>query len=184
MSVSNINIDTLPAKYSEYVYSLRCPICYKVFYVGRTKDLNTRLKSHIYQSNIKNNTKDKIIQNIISNGLVPIMRVIEEIKVKIPLDKYHAGVREIYWIDFYKKIGWDISNIMNSDGDSSRMAYYVHYRKIRPFTSKLAEMYEYGVDESGKTIYDLKRMDNDGVYVPFENKKYDPFSNPRWLSKI
>lgn len=50
MAISKWCATKYPPKYIEYVYSLRCPIDYEIFYVGKTIHPKERLNAHISES--------------------------------------------------------------------------------------------------------------------------------------
>lgn len=89
-----------------YIYSLNCPITNEIKYIGKTIDPNVRLKSHL--SEVKKKTRNKKNNWVISltrKGLVPIMKIIEV----IPFDQ--EDEREIFWIDYYRNLGFDLKNL-------------------------------------------------------------------------
>jgi len=89
-----------------YIYLLKDPISYVVRYVGQTNNLNQRLNRHL--NNAKSNRDKRHISNWIrSISLNPIMEVIEE------CEPYTKNEREQYWIDYYRKLGYDLCNASN-----------------------------------------------------------------------
>lgn len=100
-----------------YIYKLIDPRNKSVFYVGRTSArLRQRLLGHISQVNIKGKTehlnyrKISIIKDILKNGVLPEIELIEEV---VPIDEselrgFHE--RESYWISEYIKMGHPVTN--------------------------------------------------------------------------
>lgn len=85
-------------KTKTYIYVLRCPKTNVVKYVGKTIDVEKRIKSHLKEKN--NTLKCKWIIGLKNNNLAPIFEVIDEIE---PMGDWEA--REVYWIKFYKDKG-------------------------------------------------------------------------------
>lgn len=93
-----------------YIYVLKCPITDVVKYVGKTINIDKRLKSHI---NEKNNTlKCKWMIGLKSKGLLPVFEVIDEVG---PLGDWEA--KEKHYISYYKSIGQAFCN--QTDGGES-----------------------------------------------------------------
>jgi len=98
----------------EYVYLLVDPRDYEPFYVGRTKDPDTRLSAHIndgrrYEPD-PDGTKPAIISNLLDDGLTPIMRVIEVTTAR------YAPLREYEWWEALLERGYGIVNVVKRTG--------------------------------------------------------------------
>lgn len=105
-------IEKILNSYTEYIYSLRCPITYDVFYVGKTENMALRLRQHISDSliNKTNNLKANKINAITKKGLSPIMREIDKTEIKTTLDWEKSFLKEVYWINAYLSMGWNLTN--------------------------------------------------------------------------
>jgi hypothetical protein len=79
----------------------------EVKYVGKTIDPKDRLQTHIVGA--RNNKKTYVhywINKTRREGNSIVMKIIES-----NLTYEEAGVREIYWIDYYKKQGFKLTNL-------------------------------------------------------------------------
>jgi group I intron endonuclease len=74
-----------------YIYSLKHPITNEVRYIGKTTSPKRRYNEHIYKLN-KNDHKTNWIKSLLSQGLKPIMEVVEESNENIWEE------REKFWI--------------------------------------------------------------------------------------
>ncbi len=91
-----------------YIYSLKDPRDYQVKYIGKTIDVNRRLKEHTKTCNLKTNSlKNNWLRHIIGLGLYPIMEIVEECNNLIWEE------RERYWINYYKELGFSLKNMTN-----------------------------------------------------------------------
>ena len=91
-----------------YIYSLKDPRDYQIKYIGKTIDVNRRLKEHTKPYNLKTNSlKNNWLKHIIGLGLYPIMEVLEK------CDKSNWEERERYWICYYKELGFELKNMTN-----------------------------------------------------------------------
>jgi len=79
-------------------------------YIGKTiRELNHRLSIHIAEISLVNKThKNNWIKFLLNEGIIPTISLIEEIN-----DSY-GSEREIYWIRYYKELGFDLTN--STDG--------------------------------------------------------------------
>lgn len=200
MGISKICATTFKPHYTEYVYSLRSPINWQIFYVGKTQSMNMRFGQHLGEAkkNPLKTAKNTIINEILSEGLCPIMREIDKTYVRTSLDKYHAAYKEVFWIKFYNEIGWNLVNVKDINADLECFDYSRYIRKI---SQRKYNDYFFRKDADGNDIYDLKRLSMDG-YAPPEEKKpeeewkpswnenfisfggYNPYKNPRWREKV
>ncbi len=92
------------------IYVLKDPISLEIRYVGQTsRKLKSRLSAHLLDAK-KNKNYHNVnwIKSLIKDNLVPIIESIEE----CALDKLNE--REIYWIAFYKNLGYNLTN--STDG--------------------------------------------------------------------
>jgi len=92
-----------------YIYCLKDPNGL-IRYIGKTTNIKRRLYGHIYEAK-KSKGKRYVLNwiiNLINSGLLPIIEVIEI------CNESNWQEKEIYWIDFYRKIIPNLCN--NSDG--------------------------------------------------------------------
>ena len=61
------------------IYSLTCPISGEVKYIGKADDVKRRLRQHVYQSKKSDGRKSVWIRELLSEGLKPIMGVLDEV---------------------------------------------------------------------------------------------------------
>lgn len=89
------------------VYSLICPLINEIRYIGITKNkLEYRLNKHIREIDKSNTHKNNWLKIIRSKGLLDMLKIelIEE------CDLNELLKREIYWINFYKKHNFKLTN--------------------------------------------------------------------------
>ena len=96
------------------IYVLICPIDNRVKYVGRTAfDLRTRLNCH-FGGGSGSKKKTAWIKLLKANNLRPTIKQIDEVVSSESLD------RENYWIDFYKRSGFDLTNVLKNKPSKSK----------------------------------------------------------------
>jgi len=80
-----------------YIYGLLDPNdpCQQIRYVGRTVDPKARLDGHIHESKITNSKKSIWINEVLSGGELPEMKILEE------TDEKNCNKAEQKWIDKY-----------------------------------------------------------------------------------
>jgi len=96
-----------------YIYTLSDDT--EIRYIGKTKFLNDRYYSHIYESNHKKTYKEKWINNVLSNGGRIIMEVLD-----VCNDEESNNV-EIYWISQFKTWGFKLTNLTGGGDGGSPM---------------------------------------------------------------
>lgn len=189
MDISNICASECRPKYTEWVYTLRCPDTFDIFYVGKTIDLKQRLFQHIQEAkssrSIKNDKKCAYINKILATGRNPVMGIIDKTEIRIQIDKYYAFYKELFWIKLYNKIGWNLTNVKDTDARLDLTDYFQY--KIKRSKRSYSEYY-YGIDINGNLIYDIQRILNDGLRIPEieqkpEEKIYNPWHNTRFITK-
>ena len=99
-------------KNNVYIYSLKDPRDYQIKYIGKTIDVNRRRKEHNQIHRNRRSKKNSWIIHLIENGMQPIMEVLEECDVANWVE------REMYWIRYYKELGFDLKN-MTLGGESN-----------------------------------------------------------------
>lgn len=118
------------------IYLLRDPVTNLVRYVGQTAlSLEDRLFHHFrdrLQKKNKTNHKCRWINKLFrEHGVKPLIELIEEVQVN------ELNKREKYWINYYLKLGFDLTNTSGKD-------YFRVYRKHSLNTSK--KIYCYNKD--------------------------------------
>lgn len=87
------------------IYLLRCPISNGIRYIGQTVcSLKVRLGKHISDSKRNQRHISCWIMSLIDKGVKPIIELVGEYPISELDDK------EIYYIDFYKNQGFDLTN--------------------------------------------------------------------------
>ena len=66
-----------------FIYVLECPITNEVRYIGKTINLLDRLRGHIKTSKKLKTHKDKWVNNLINEGLKPIIKEIDYVDEKV-----------------------------------------------------------------------------------------------------
>lgn len=153
----------------DYVYTLRCPLDFDVFYVGRTVQPDARLIAHIHDHET-NEAKRKRIKTILDAGNTPIMRVIDQTEIRTKLDKIHATYKEHYWIHEYLKMGWALTNAALVTTPISS-TYWHQYLKTREKGGRLPPDFYCMGDYEGEKVYDRQRLKADGGWVIYETTK-------------
>ena len=95
-----------------YIYGLKDPRDSKIKYIGKTVDIDRRIKEHNQIHRNKKSKKNSWITHLIRNGMQPIMEVLEECEESRWIE------REKYWIRYYKELGFDLKN-MTLGGESN-----------------------------------------------------------------
>lgn len=86
-----------------YIYVLKHPVTLEVRYVGKTVDLKKRLAGHLNEKGC--NRKCRWVQAVLSEGLVPLMEVLEIVSE----DTWQE--REISWIKYYRGMNVELCNL-------------------------------------------------------------------------
>ena len=88
-----------------YIYGLKDPRDNQIKYIGKTVDIDRRIKEHNQIHRNKKSKKNSWITHLIRNGMQPIMEVLEE------CEESRWVERERYWIRYYKELGFDLKNM-------------------------------------------------------------------------
>ncbi len=198
MGICKLSAEYFKPTYIEYVYSLRNPLNNEIFYVGKTRCLNSRLKGHLGDcrketEKYANSDKVAIIKSILKEGQQPIMRPIDETPVRTKFDEYLACYKEIKWIQFYNEIGWKLTNKQDIYTPLKNTEYMRHMEKVRLRDGVSKDVYYFGIDKNEDEIYDITRLESHGYSLPKPPKPvveeeeipfYDPWKNPRFLKMI
>jgi hypothetical protein len=89
-----------------YIYSLKDPETNQIRYIGKTTNINTRLKSHITRSRHNTYHSARWVQSVIKKGLRPIIGLVEECTEENWVE------REKYWIAYYRE-HFDLTNVLD-----------------------------------------------------------------------
>jgi hypothetical protein len=93
---------------TRFIYTLSDPITNEVKYIGKTNNINRRLKDHISNSSLSElNKKNNWIISLLKNKLVPKIEILDEI-VESDIDFY-----EIFYISLFKSWGFNLTNGTN-----------------------------------------------------------------------
>src|SRR5690242_2169999 len=108
MVISKFCATDYKPRFTQYVYSLRNPLSNDIFYVGKTSNTYTRLLQH---SLLELGPKAEIIRELKSRKLRPVMEIIDQTDIRTKIDSMQAEYKEIYWIQKYISIGWNLLNV-------------------------------------------------------------------------
>jgi len=88
-----------------YIYCLKDPETNDIRYIGKTTNINTRLKAHITRSRHNKYHSARWVQSVLKKGLKPIIELVEE------CTEENWAERETYWISYYRQY-FDLTNIL------------------------------------------------------------------------
>lgn len=96
------------------MYILIDPITNKPRYVGKAKRPKRRFKSHTSLSRLKNEKYHNAqwLKSLLKIGLKPRMIILE----KVPDNEKVWEIRENFWMDFYRRLGFDLTNTRKGGG--------------------------------------------------------------------
>lgn len=160
MKISIYNASSYRPNSIGTIYYLRNPLDYEIFYVGKTEQgIKYRLGGHI--SDKHNESKYKLIREIIDAGKRPMIIPIEEIHIRTNYDRYWYDIREYYWIKYYLEYGWNLLNIELYNQTQSECNYNKLLKLISEGQLDVSDFY-YKLDHKGFPIYDLKKINELG----------------------
>jgi len=87
-----------------FIYTLSDPNTKEIRYIGKSNNLNYRLKKHINESKNKRTHKEKWVDSLIVKGLSPIIEILDIV------DETAWSFYETYWISQFKTWGFDLTN--------------------------------------------------------------------------
>ena len=128
-----------------HIYGLIDPRTNELRYVGKTTNLNRRIKEHINGCNKDTTHKNCWISELICDGLKPIMCVIDSINTT------EWEFWEIHYISYFKSIGCRLTNTKKGGQSPTFITSKLSSRKGKC----LEEIYG---DEKGKVIKDKIRI--------------------------
>ena len=113
------------------IYTLTNPINGGIFYAGRcVGNICTRLAGHINDvATGQTSQKTKIIQEILSNGLKPIIEEIESFECNGKADEIFINNMENYWIEQLKSWGFNMVNVTGLTRDYNNKPIIHWYKK-------------------------------------------------------
>jgi hypothetical protein len=88
-----------------YIYSLKDPETNEIRYIGKTTNINTRLKAHITRSRHNKYHSARWVQSVLKRGLRPIIELVEECTEENWIE------REKHWIAYYRE-RFDLTNVL------------------------------------------------------------------------
>jgi len=138
-----------------YIYTLTDPITNKVRYVGKTTNLKKRYYYHcsLFCNNLEKTHRSNWIKSLLNKNLKPIMNEIDKCS-----DNWQE--KEIYWIKYYKDLGYDLCN--HTSGGEGGLGF-----------SQYKEFIIYQFDKEGNFIRDWKSTleASNTLNIPFESIK-------------
>lgn len=94
------------------IYALIDPRDHCIFYVGQTRDLDARKRTHFAGGHSLSGAKIKVLR---SNGLLPLVVVLQ---ADLPLRR--LGLAEAFWIDLLRQRGGELLNMTRKAADTRR----------------------------------------------------------------
>ena len=91
------------------IYCLVDPFTSEIRYIGKTRQkLEVRLNKHIQYAKKNNIHVSNWIKTLLAKNSIPIIKIIEELS-----DNIDWRDKEIYYINLYKSLGCDLTNLTN-----------------------------------------------------------------------
>jgi len=112
-----------------YIYTLSCDN--KIFYVGKTTNIERRLSEHIKESKKKRNHKEKKINKLLNENKEIIISIIDEVDVG------QEDQREKYWISEFKLNGINLCNMSVGGNGGDLWSGRKHSEKTKDKLSKI-----------------------------------------------
>ncbi len=123
------------------IYVLKDPENFIIHYVGRSVNIKTRYRQHIFlaRKNKKKNRKDAWILSILNRGSKPLIEIIESVPEEICVE------REIFWI---KELGKSLE-LKNDRDIRYENSYYIFSEESR---KKMSESQKGNINKKGKKL--------------------------------
>lgn len=157
------------------IYKLIDPNTNQIRYIGLTfNDLKLRLKSHLSEPGKSH--KIYWINKLKKQGLRPIIESIEE-----EISTYEiACEREIYYIDYFKSIGCDLTNMASGGNKNKKMSDETREKmsksaKERKFKNKLSDEVKAILSNKQKERF---QNESEREKVRISNKLYEDSKSP------
>jgi group I intron endonuclease len=154
------------------IYKLIDPTDLSIRYIGLTfNNLNQRLRSHLSEPGKSH--KIHWINKLKKQGLRPIIESVEE-----KISTYEiACEREIYYIDYFKSIGCDLTNMASGGNKNKKMSDETR-RKMSDSQKKRHEKFKFKLSDDVKMILKDKQKerfknDSEREKLRISNKKYE-----------
>ena len=87
-----------------FIYTLCDPNTNEIRYIGKTNNLDYRLRKHINESKNKRTHKERWVDSLIIKGLLPIIEILDIV------DEIEWCFYETYWISQFKTWGFNLTN--------------------------------------------------------------------------
>lgn len=94
------------------IYALIDPRDHCIFYVGQTRDLDARKRTHFAGGHSLSGAKIKVLR---SNGLLPLVVVLQA-----DLPPQRLGLAEAFWIDLLRQRGGELLNMTRRAAETRR----------------------------------------------------------------
>ena len=88
-----------------FIYTLEDPRTKEIRYIGKSDNIEKRIKSHITRSKKKKTYLDCWIYSLLENGYKPKIEILDEVNY----DEWEYW--EIYWIAQFKQWGFKLVNL-------------------------------------------------------------------------
>lgn len=110
-----------------YIYGLIHPETKELRYIGKTHNIKERLYHHIYESKKfkRKNRKNCWIKSLLKKKMIPEIQILEE------CSEENVNIKEIYYINHFKVLGFNLVNQTNG-GDGQSKGYDFKGRYIPP----------------------------------------------------
>lgn len=90
---------------TKFIYSLSCPETKIVKYIGKTNNINRRLRNHVSNNSLSNSTKkNNWIISLLRRNLIPLIEIIDEV------EEYNIDFWEKFYISLFKTWGFELLN--------------------------------------------------------------------------
>jgi group I intron endonuclease len=159
------------------IYKLIDPNTNQIRYIGLTfNDLKLRLKSHLSEPGKSH--KNYWIRKLKKEGFKPLIESVEE-----NISTYEeACQREIYYIDYFKSLGCDLTN-MSTGGDKNKKMSEESRKKMSDSQKKRYETFKLKLSDEVKKILSKKTKERfknpeEREKLRISNKRYEDSKTP------
>lgn len=159
------------------IYKLIDPNTNQIRYIGLTfNDLKQRLKSHLSEPGKSH--KNFWIRKLKKEGFKPLIESVEE-----NISTYEeACQREIYYIDYFKSLGCDLTN-MSTGGDKNKKMSEESRKKMSDSQKKRYETFKLKLSDEVKKILSKKTKERfknpeEREKLRISNKRYEDSKTP------